>query len=118
MAKKIYNEDKIRSILRKIDQQRVEIREKNTISPTQIINPTSSELVQQLQTGDCTVFFYKKTDGTSRRMKCTLKDREPVPSIFNRPEVMVVWDLDHNNWRSFYPSRVYKLIRNENTEME
>lgn len=118
MAKKIYNEDKIRSILRKIDQQRVDIREKNTISPAQIINPTLPELIEQLKTGNCTVFFYKKTDGTSRRMRCTLKDRTPEPSMYNRAEVLVVWDLEHNNWRSFYPERVYRLIRNEQTDME
>lgn len=118
MAKKIYNEDKIRSILRKIDQQRIDIREKNTISPVEIVSPSLSELLEQLKIGDCTVFFYKKTDGTSRRMRCTLKDKVPEASIYNRSEVMVVWDLEHNNWRSFYPERVYRLVRNEQTEME
>lgn len=118
MAKKIYNEDKIRSILRKIDKQRMDIREKNTISPVTIINPTQSELVDQLKTGHCTVFFYKITDGTSRKMRCTLKDKEPEASVYTSPKVLVVWDLELGAWRSFYPERVYRLVRNEETDVE
>jgi len=118
MAKKIHNEDKIRSILRKIDQQRLEIREKNTEAPEEILNPSANQIIEQLNKGECTVYFYKTTNGEHRRMKCTLVDRVPVASPFNKEGIIVVWDTDHNNWRSFYPKRVYKLIRNEQTDMQ
>lgn len=59
-----------------------------------------------LQVGEVTVKFIKK-DGSERDMRCTLKPdllpeqeatevkREP------NPDVMKVWDLEKNAWRSF-----------------
>ena len=116
--RKPFNDDKIRSILRKIDQQRIEIREKQQKAPQEIVNPSLNQIYEQLRAGDCTVFFYKISDGSARRMKCTLKEKEPVPSKYNKQGIIVVWDLDHANWRSFYPKRVYKLIRNEETDIQ
>ena len=116
--RKPFDEDKIRSILRKIDQQRIEIREKQANAPVEITNPSPGQLIEQLNQGVCTIFFYKISDGNHRKMKCTQKDHVPVRSRFNKTGVLVVWDLDHNNWRSFYADRVYKLVRNEQTDAQ
>lgn len=60
-----------------------------------------------LRSGICNVVFTKK-DGTERMMRCTLNesyvvphekttDREKTPNL----NVVSVWDLDVNGWRSF-----------------
>jgi hypothetical protein len=104
--------------LRYVDDKSIEIREKDQTGVTEIRNPTPLQLVNELKKSICTLFFYKATNGAFRRMVCTLKGYEPVPSKFNKPGIVVVWDLDHNNWRSFYPDRVFKLVRNENTKAQ
>ena len=75
MAKKTVkkiNQDKIDSFLRKVEQNNLEIREKEAIAPVIIDNPTSEQVYSELKKGECTLFFYKMTDGSSRRMRCTL----------------------------------------------
>lgn len=61
-----------------------------------------------LQNGELDVKFVKK-DGTDRSMRCTLKedllpkkvsDVLPEPKTPN-PDVLKVWDLEKNAWRSF-----------------
>tara|TARA_B100002019_G_scaffold287099_1_gene298588 strand:+ start:541 stop:807 length:267 start_codon:yes stop_codon:yes gene_type:complete len=65
-------------------------------------------LVEQLHRGTCEVVF-EKVDGEKRTMTCTLN-----PEIANMPEqlheqsnraknpnVIAVWDLNANGWRSF-----------------
>lgn len=62
-----------------------------------------------LRLGPVTVVFTKK-DGTERRMTCTLSpsllpekslDEENNPTRKSNSEVLAVWDLDKNDWRSF-----------------
>lgn len=63
-------------------------------------------LRSHLMMGEVCVKF-TKTDGTLRTMRCTLKDvPEYVPKTDRAPrkkndEVMAVFDLDENSWRSF-----------------
>jgi len=101
-----------------VDRNVVEIQETQQTSPTEVVNPSTSVIMQQLQSGVCTLFFYKITDGSFRRMRCTLQGVSAVPTKYNRQGVIAVWDLDANQWRSFYPNRVFKLIRNEKTDIQ
>jgi len=101
-----------------VDRNVVEIQEKSDSAPKEITNPSLIEIMEQLQSGTCTLFFYKITDGSFRRMRCTLQGVSAVPTKYNRQGVIAVWDLDANQWRSFYPNRVFKLIRNEKTDIQ
>lgn len=57
------------------------------------------------------VIDFEKKDGTIRSMRCTLMEQFlPTPSAYvptdapkrkENPDVLAVWDLDINNWRSF-----------------
>lgn len=51
---------------------------------------------------------FKKKDGSTRVMECTLMETVVVPHEKttdrvkeDNPDVMAVWDLDKNAWRSF-----------------
>jgi hypothetical protein len=110
--------NKIVRNLTSIDDTTIEIRETDEIGITEIKNPSPDQIIQELQKSVCTVFFYKIGDGSYRRMVCTLNGHEPVPSKYNRSGVIVVWDVEHNNWRSFYANRVFKLLRNEKTKVQ
>lgn len=104
--------------LRQVSDTTIEIREKDQIGKIELSNPSPSQIVEELQKSICTVFFYKTTTGSYRKMRCTLKEYTPVPSKYNRQGVIVVWDLDSNSWKSFYANRVFKLVRNEQTGIE
>lgn len=111
-------DEKIQARLKGKPESKAEITESNQRLPIEISDPSSQQIVQELRNGECTIFFYKMTNGAARKMRCTLVEQEPVPSKYNKPNIIVVWDLDKNNWRSFYPDRVSKLIRNEETDVE
>lgn len=104
--------------LRSVDRSTEQIQETRDSTAVEIQNPSLSEIVNQLKSGICTLFFYKMTDGTMRRMRCTLQGASPVENKCNRQGVVVVWDLDASQWRSFYPNRVFRLIRNEKTDIQ
>ena len=61
-------------------------------------------LKSKLTNGEVNLTFTKK-DGTIRFMKCTLQESvlPPAPEESKRkpnPEVLSVWDLEKNAWRS------------------
>jgi hypothetical protein len=67
-------------------------------------------LLQKLRESALTRLVFEKTDGTLRQMNCTLKDgaypalkqRDLMEQIQPRnPNVLCVYDLDKNAWRSF-----------------
>ena len=91
----------------------------------EIINPSAKQLYSELQKGICTVYFIKKTTNTSRRMTCTLdesrfggKYKNQSPETSRISGLVPIWDLDADNWRSFYVNRVTKLIRNDQTDTQ
>jgi hypothetical protein len=118
MKEKQEKQDRLFGELKTIERSIAEVQEKTKFSPVEILNPTTNQLLEQLNAGECTLFFYKITDGTMRRMRCTLQGVSAVPTKYNRQGVMAVWDLDASAWRSFYPNRVFKLIRNEKTDIQ
>ena len=83
------------------------------------MNQTKESMVESLHKGICNVTF-EKVDGTTRIMNCTLK-----PNILaegngagfiqkeiqlteeaKNSEVIPVWDMDAQSWRSFRVSSV------------
>jgi hypothetical protein len=70
-----------------------------------MVKYNKSELKKYLTTGEAAVLF-TKVDGTTRSMRCTLKEGI-VPEIKGdgskkeNPEVLAVWDLEQHGWRSF-----------------
>ena len=65
-------------------------------------------LVESLHRGTCEVVF-EKIDGEKRTMKCTLNpDIASMPEVLveqkaraKNPNVIAVWDVEKNGWRSF-----------------
>lgn len=104
--------------LKEIKDQSINIRENDVLGIIEITNPTINQIYEQLKSSICTLFFYKITNGSYRKMVCTLKGHEPVPNRYNKPGIIVVWDVEANNWRSFYPNRIFKLVRNEQTNIQ
>lgn len=69
------------------------------------------ELINKLKENVCVVSF-KKKDGTNRNMKCTLKENVIPKATKEDPlsqkkiralneEVLPVWDVEKEGWRSF-----------------
>ena len=69
------------------------------------------ELITKLKENVCVVSF-KKKDGTNRNMKCTLKESVVPKATKEDPlsqkkiralneEVVPVWDVEKESWRSF-----------------
>jgi hypothetical protein len=128
--------NKIISLLRQVDDPKIKVVEENDTSTTEIIKPTAQQLLSELSKSVCTLFFYKITDGTIRKMRCTLNEnafsekyssnrqiKNKIISDFtngkhNKQGLVPVWDMDSSSWKSFYINRVYKLIRNEQTSVE
>ena len=66
---------------------------------------TKNELVHWLHTGESVVTFVKK-DGEKRVMRCTLQPSvvpvvESTATRKTNDDVLAVWDLEKNAWRSF-----------------
>ena len=74
-----------------------------------------TEFYDMLNQGDVEVTFTKKTDGTTRVMKCTSnipedKKKELQLESPHRPEGMVtVFDTEAKNWRSFYADNIIEV---------
>lgn len=77
------------------------------------------ELKEQLQNGIFTVVF-EKVDGTVREMQCTLNKEHLPPQLLTEeqnaakirtenPDVLCVWDMENNGWRSFHVSKVKEI---------
>jgi len=72
-------------------------------------------IAAMLRRNDCIVTFTKK-DGTERKMKCTLKEGVAIPyekktdrTREGSVEILPVWDLEANGWRSINVSTMQSL---------
>ena len=79
------------------------------------------ELVEHLRSGIVTVTFKKVSDDSIRRMKCSLSKDYIGEQQFNNTnkqkneDIVPVWDVDKNGWRSFRIDRVVKVdVTDEN----
>jgi hypothetical protein len=68
---------------------------------------TKNELSEMLRADKLQVSFTKK-DNTNRIMNCTLMEKYLPPLMSDtetvmkdNPDVLAVWDIDSNGWRSF-----------------
>ena len=82
---------------------------------------TKEELVENLKDGEVVVTF-KKKDGTERIMRCT-KSFDVIPeekhpkttsdtiakSTTTNTDLIMVWDLDKEGWRSFDYKSLLKI---------
>lgn len=82
---------------------------------------TKEELVENLKDGEVVVTF-KKKDGTERIMRCT-KSFDSIPeekrpkttnevvekSTTTNTDLIMVWDLDKEGWRSFDYKTLLKI---------
>lgn len=81
------------------------------------LNFSRDSILQKLHEGETTVTF-TKVDGSERVMRCTLNEAmlppaEPTESTAERkvnPNVVAVWDLDKEGWRSFKVDSVKSLV--------
>ena len=81
------------------------------------LNFSRDSIMQKLHEGETTVTF-TKVDGSERVMRCTLNEAmlppaEPTESTAERkvnPNVVAVWDLDKEGWRSFKVDSVKSLV--------
>jgi len=88
---------------------------------------SSDEVLTEILSGICTVFFIKRTNGASRKLTCTLQSKY-IPSTqkgirqnFFSPMAgnrIGVWDLNEQAWKSFYMSTVIKFVRDDTTDLE
>jgi hypothetical protein len=76
--------------------------------------------------GVCTVIFMK-VDGSVGRITGTLdKAAMPTSQYENRSKFfsplkgdrIVVWDINKQDWRSFYMERVIKFVRDDTIDLE
>lgn len=78
---------------------------------------SKGELVEMLHEGVISVMF-EKTDGTMRTMRCTLREdyitsheKKTDRTKKTNEEVLPVWDLDAESWRSFRVSSVKDVYK-------
>ena len=84
----------------------------NSLNTTtdQTNNSWRNEYLKQALLDDVVEVLFVKKDGTERRMICTLKPdllpaqtdlEEQVQKKTSNPDVLAVWDLENQGWRSF-----------------
>lgn len=72
------------------------------------------------------VVVFTKLDGTERHMFCTLQEEELpqfgaaelIEPAKGHDDLLAVWDLEKNAWRSFKISSVLEIIDVENEAVE
>jgi len=78
------------------------------------------EMLKDLRAGACEVVF-TKVDGTERTMVCSLSnqllpevsDKESKAKVVENPDVIQVYDLEVEGWRSFRVDSVISFYRVE-----
>ena len=76
-----------------------------------MIPKTREEAIQRLSANVCKVTFRKKTTGDLREMQCTLDPQHMSIATFRslgnldryelQSDIVPVWDMGKNDWRSF-----------------
>lgn len=72
------------------------------------------DFYSMLDNGDVEVVFTKKTDGTTRVMRCTANDqsgkRQPESLRSGVPDTLItVFDTEAKGWRSFYSDNIQEV---------
>ena len=80
------------------------------------------EILNLLLSGEVRIVFRKKTNGLLRNLLATLNKDDIPPEQYSTlasvlqntsSDLIVAWDIESNDWRSFYLSSVIKLFQTE-----
>jgi hypothetical protein len=87
---------------------------------------SAEEVIMEALTGICTVIFMK-VNGSVGRITGTL-EKKAIPSrqyrvrsqLFSpqKGDRIIMWDINKQDWRSFYMERVIKFIRDDTIGLE
>jgi hypothetical protein len=71
---------------------------------------TKESIAEKLRQGVADIQFVKK-DGSLREMRCTLNEKYLPEKTTegtkkDNPDVLAVWDIDSNGWRSFIVKQI------------
>jgi hypothetical protein len=87
----------------------------STISPNFSLNNSKESIATLLRAHDAAITFTKK-DGTTRVMKCTLREGVAIPyekktdrTREAKDDILPVWDLEANGWRSVTVSAIQTI---------
>ena len=78
-----------------------------------------NEILELLSSGHIRVIFRRREDNTIRNLLCTLKPSDipneqirVLSSIIGSglSDRVIVWDLEKNDWRSFYTDSVIDVV--------
>lgn len=74
---------------------------------------TRNEFYAMLEEGDIEVVFTKKTDGSTRVMKCSKNmdgNKYPESLRSGSPDTLItVYDIEAKGWRSFYSDNIQSV---------
>ena len=80
------------------------------------------EILKLLTIGELRIIFRKKTNGLIRSLLGTLNKDDIPPEEYKTlssvlenvsSDIIVVWDIESNGWRSFYLNSVIDLFQSE-----
>ena len=80
------------------------------------------EILELLLSGEVRVVFRKKTNGLLRNLLATLNKDDIPPEQYSTlasvlqntsSDLVVAWDIETNDWRSFYLNTVVDIFRTE-----
>ena len=87
----------------------------STISPEFSLNNSKESIANLLRNHDASITFTKK-DGTTRVMKCTLREGVAIPYEKKtdrvreaKEDILPVWDLEADSWRSVTVSTIQTI---------
>jgi hypothetical protein len=115
------------SVFDPINDYRIDVKIVNKEEAYTSDHISSQEMILEMLSGVCTVFFIKKTNGASRRITGTLEPGfMPTKEHISRKnffsplsgERLGIWDINSQSWKSFYIENVFKFIRDESVGTE
>lgn len=91
----------------------------NTIAAIKGV-PNKEQLLEMLSNNIYVVKF-KKLNGDIRELNCTMLE-EFLPEVKNKKKsdknLITVWDIDQNSWKSFHYKRIIEIKKNPDKIME
>lgn len=87
---------------------------------------SSEQVIMEALSGTCTVIFMKingsvgKITGTLERTAIPSKQQRIRRTLFSpqKGDRIIMWDINKQDWRSFYMERVIKFVRDDTTGLE
>ena len=82
----------------------------------------NEQILRMLLTGEVRVLFNKRENNLLREMLCTLNKDDIPPEQYGvlssvlssgNPDLIVAWDMEKNDWRSFYATSIVSIRMSE-----